>query len=77
VNDDDAPRPLLDDERCSFDHEASRPLDGQGVGGIDDPERLRFSFPTQADGKLVLGIEQPRIVRPGRELDQFAQGHDT
>jgi hypothetical protein len=39
-------RPVLDDERCSFDREASCPFDGKGIGGVDDPKRLRFAVPT-------------------------------
>ncbi|MBV8128483.1 MAG: hypothetical protein JO114_12635 [Planctomycetaceae bacterium] len=74
---DDVSRPLPDDERCFFNREACRPLDGEGVGGVDDPNRLPFAFSTQADGKVVLGIQQPGIACPGREQDQVPNSHDA
>src|SRR5579864_1688678 len=73
----DSSRPLLDDESCSINREAGRPLDGKSVRIVDDAKWLRFAVPAEADGKVILAIQQPNIARPSREEDQVPQGHDA
>lgn len=67
----------MNHEPFALNCKAGRPLDGKRVGSVEDSKRLWFSFSAQAEGKIVLRIQQPGIACPGREQDQFAEGHDA
>src|SRR5665213_4629681 len=64
---DDPPQFVLDDKRFSIDCKPVGPVDGKGLGRIDNLKRLRFAVPAHAKGKVVLGVDQPGIARDGRE----------